>query len=357
MKKRIGLALALTLIVAAALPVYAQGGDGEESPGDPLGGATEFAQAGQPTDVTLILDWTPNTNHLGFYVAQALGYFEDANLRVTIQEPTDLLVETVVTSGAAQFGVSYQEFFTYARADDVPVVSLAAIIQHNTSGFVTLADQDPVSTPADMAGLRYGGFGQPDLEQAMLNQLLVCDGAEPGTIEYIDVGFADPIPLMQQDRVDLVWLYWGWSGIDAEQRGVELDRIMLTDYLECVPDYYTPILITSEQMIDEQPDVVAAFVQASARGFAYAIENPAEAAGMLIEAVPELNADLVRTSADWLAPQYQADAPRWGEQSLDIWEGYTEFLVENGILAEGIDEEAAFINEFLPGSADAAAQE
>jgi ABC-type nitrate/sulfonate/bicarbonate transport system substrate-binding protein len=161
----------LLLIAGGVLPAYAQGGDGEK-PADPLGGATEFAKATKHADVTLILDWTPNTNHTGFYVAQALGYYDEANLSVSIQEPTDLLVENVVTSGVAQFGVGYQEFATYALADGVPIVSVAAIIQHNTSGFVALHDQDPLSRPADMSGKKYGGFGQPALENAVLNRLL-----------------------------------------------------------------------------------------------------------------------------------------------------------------------------------------
>ena len=257
--------------------------------------------------------------------------------------------KAMVVTGAAQFGVGYQEFATYALADGQPIVSLAAIIQHNTSGFVALAEDDPLARPADMGGLRYGGFGQPDLENAVLNTLLECDGAEPGTIEYIDVGYADPIPLMQRDRFDLAWMYYGWTGVDAELRGVELDAIMLMDYLDCVPDYYTPILITSQEMVETQPDVVAAFTQATARGFAYAISNPAEAADILIAAAPEVDADLIRASAEWLAPHYQADAPRWGEQSREVWWSFSNFLVEHGILTGGIDADAAFSNAFLPG--------
>jgi ABC-type nitrate/sulfonate/bicarbonate transport system substrate-binding protein len=350
MKKTLLLIFSLLIILVIVLPASAQ--DGGNKP-DPLGGATEFAQADERTDVTLILDWTPNTNHTGFYAAQALGYYDEANLNVTIQEPTDLLVEAVVTMGAAQFGVSYQEFSTYAMADGSPVVSLAAIIQHNTSGFVTLHDNPPLTRPADMAGLVYGGFSQPDLENAIINRLLECDGAEPGSVDYLDVGYVDVIDLMQRGRFDLAWIYYAWTGIEAELRGQALDAVMLADYPDCVPDYYTPILITSQDMINAHPDVVAAFVQATARGYAYAIENPQDAAQMLIDAVPESNADLIRASADWLAPRYQGDAPRWGQQSLDIWQGFSDFLVENGILSKGIDAEAAFTNDFLPGTVEA----
>ena len=339
------LALALSFGAAAA---HAQ--DGGERP-DPLGGATKFARTPQRTSVTLVLDWTPNTNHSGFYVAQARGYYDEANLDVTIQEPTDLLVESLVTSGAAQFGISYQEFATYALADGVPIVSVAAIIQHNTSGFVTLHDQDPIARPADLAGLRYGGFGQAELEQAIINTLIACDGGEPNSFEYIDVGWVDPFELMQRDRIDFAWVYYGWTGIEAELRGLTLDRVMLMDYPDCIPDYYTPILITSRQLAEEQPQLVAAFVQASARGFADAIAQPDEAAEILIQAVPEADPELIRASAQWLAAQYQADAPRWGEQSAEVWQGFSDFLVQHGILAEGIDAQAAFSNAFLPGQA------
>lgn len=347
------LAVFVTLLIAAlvALPAAAQDGAEGDLAGH-LGGATEFARLETPTDVTLILDWTPNTNHIGFFVARALGYYDEANLNVSIQEPTDVLVEALVTSGAAQFGVGYQEFATYARADGTPIVSLAAIIQHNTSGFVSLHDMDPISSPADFAGLRYGGFGQPDLERAVLDTLMTCVGAEPGTYEYLDVGYADQIQLMQRDRIDFVWMYFGWTGIEAEQRGIDLDAVMLSDYPDCIPDYYTPILITSEQMIAEQPDVVRAFVEATARGYAYAIEHPDEAARILIEAAPEVDADLIQASMEWLAPQYQADAPRWGQQRQEVWQGFSDFLVEHGILAEGIDAEAAFTNDFLPGTVE-----
>lgn len=337
-------------VLAMALPAAAQ--DGGDNTADPLGGATEFAQADAPTNVTLMLDWTPNTNHTGFYVAQALGYYAEANLTVSIQEPTDLLVEAVITSGAAEFGVGYQEVATYARADEMPIVSLAAIIQHNTSGFVTLHDEDPISTPSDFAGLSYGGFGQPDLESAVINALIACDGGTADSFEYIDVGWADAFELMQRDRIDFAWMYYAWTGIEGEQRGLDLDAVMLMDYFECIPDYYTPILITSEDVIAEQPDVVAAFVQATARGYAYAIENPADAAEILIAAAPEIDADLIRASAEWLAPQYQADAPRWGQQTEAVWQGFSDFLVANGILEAGIDAQVAFTNEFLPGTVE-----
>jgi ABC-type nitrate/sulfonate/bicarbonate transport system substrate-binding protein len=146
-----------------------------------------------------------------------------------------------------------------------------------------------------------------------------------------------------------VWLFYAWDGIRARQQGLKVDFLMLRDYQKCVPDYYTPLLITSEKLIAEQPDVVRALVQATARGYAYAIQNPADAAELFIKAVPDTDPALVRESAAWLAPQFQAEASRWGEQKLEIWQNYADWLLKNGALDKAIDAKAAFNNDFLPG--------
>jgi ABC-type nitrate/sulfonate/bicarbonate transport system substrate-binding protein len=318
--------------------------------GDPLGGATQFARTATPTDITIMLDWTPNTNHLGLYVAQAKGYYAEANLNVTIQPAGDIAVDQVVTSGAAQFGISYQEGVTYSRAAGLPVVSIAAIIQHNTSGFVTLSAKKPLKTPADLVGLRYGSYGSPIIERAVLDALIACGGAS-GTVEMQDIGFLEPFPLMERDQIDVTWIFYAWDGIRAQQRGLALDLLMLKDYPECVPDYYTPVFITSERMIAEQPEVVRAFLQATARGYADAIAKPSEAARILLEAHPDLDADLVRASAIWLAEQFQAEAPQWGIQRAEVWEAFTDFMVKAGALEAPIESAKAFTNDFLPGAA------
>ncbi len=127
-----------------------------------------------PEMVTLMLDWVPNTNHTGIYVAQAEGYFKDAGLNVEIIEPGEVYAEQAVATGVADFGISFQEYVTLARADDVPIVSIAAIIQHNTSGFATRADSG-VTSAADFEGLRYGSFGSA-FEEPTLRELMACAG-------------------------------------------------------------------------------------------------------------------------------------------------------------------------------------
>lgn len=299
-----------------------------------------------PTPVLVMLDWFPNTNHTGLYVALDKGWYAERGLDVEIIEPAEgsTLVQ-VVAAGQADFGVSYQEEVCYARAEEVPIVSIAAIIQHNTSGFASPADRG-ITRPRDLEGKRYGGWGSP-IENAVLDALMTCDGGDVEKVEFIDVGFADFFTIVQRD-VDFAWIFYAWTGIEAELRGVPLDVIMLSDWDDCVPDYYTPVLITSEQNVTEKPDLVRRFMEATVRGYEFAIENPADAAELLLKYAPESNPDLVRASQEWLSPHYQADAQRWGEQKLEIWKTYADWMADLELLPRHIEAEKAFTNGFLP---------
>jgi ABC-type nitrate/sulfonate/bicarbonate transport system substrate-binding protein len=305
--------------------------------------------AQQPTKITLMLDYTPNTNHLGAYVAQAKGFFKDENLAVEIVQPGDVQVEQLIAAGKVDFAFSYQEVTTFARVAGLPLVSVAAVIQHNTSGFAALRAKHPLKTPADLSGLKYGAFGSA-VEKPMIELLMKCAKTPTKPVEFVEIGFAEPFPLMDQGRIDFVWLFYGWDGLRAKQQGIAVDFLMLKDYTDCVPDYYTPILITSEDYLKKNPAVVRSFVAAISKGYMSAITYPSEAAELFIKAVPETNAKLVRESAVWLAPQFQAEATRWGEQKLSIWDQYATWLITNKAMEAKtpFDAKSAFTNDFLP---------
>jgi len=298
------------------------------------------------TPVTLMLDWVPNTNHSGIFVAAANGYFEAAGLDVEIIQPGEVYPEAAVASGTADFGISFQESVTLARARAVPIVSIAAVMQHNTSGFAAAADLN-VSGPADFEGLRYGSFGTP-FEAPTLEVLMNCAGGDFSRLEIVHTGWADPLALIAEDQIDMAWIFYGWQGFQARQQGVNLSVVMLKDYFDCIPDYYTPVVIASEETIADQPEVVKAFLAALSRGYDFAIRNPGEAAELLLAAVPELDAELVKASQDWLSEYYRAEAPRWGEQKASVWQDYADWMVEHGILSAPIAAADAFTNEFLP---------
>jgi ABC-type nitrate/sulfonate/bicarbonate transport system substrate-binding protein len=325
--KRLSIIVGLGLILALAGPACSSG-------------PTELIP------VRFMLDWVPNTNHTGIFVAKARGYFEDAGLDVDIVQPGEVMAEAAVAGGAADFGISFQEQITLARADDIPIVSIAAVLQHNTSGFA-VSGKFNVSGPAGFEGLRYGSFSSP-FEEPTLEVLMNCAGGDFDELEIVNIGWADSLPLIAGGQIDMSWIFYGWQGFQAEQQDIDIDVVMMEDYFDCIPDYYTPVVIASESTIAERPEVVRALLKALSRGYEYATENPAAAAQLLLAAAPELDADLVKASQEWLASYYQAEAPSWGEQKASVWQDYAGWMVEHGILAAPIAAADAFTNDFLP---------
>ncbi|WP_163529009.1 ABC transporter substrate-binding protein [Halobacillus ihumii] len=302
------------------------------------------SNTGEKQEVKLVLDWTPNTNHTGLYVAQAEGYFAEQGLNVEIMLPGEAGADQLVASGKADFGISAQETLTEARIQGVPVVSIGAIIQHNTSGFASPKNKG-ITSPEDFEGKTYGGWGAP-VEKAVLSSLMEKDNADVEKVNIINMGNTDFFTAVKRD-VDFAWIYYGWTGIEAELRGQELNMMYLTDYSKKL-DYYTPVLTTSEKMMNENPETVEAFMAAVSKGYQFAIDHPDKAADILIEAVPNLDPELVRASQEWLSPKYQADAERWGQQDIKVWKNYAEWMYNHDLLDKKLKAKEAFTNEFLP---------
>ena len=132
----------------------------------------------------------------------------------------------------------------------------------------------------------------------MLKLLMSCDGGDVDKVKIVDTGFADFLAITERD-IDFAWIFYGWDGINAQLKGIDLNVVMLNKWQDCVPDYYTPLIITNEKLIQEQPDIVKAFVSATAKGYEFAIKNPDEAAEILL-ALDRLGADAYVASDDEL---------------------------------------------------------
>lgn len=292
--------------------------------------------------VTVVLDWTPNTNHSGLYVAKELGYFEDEGLDVTIEQPADNVATQLVASGKADFGVSYQEEVTFARTENIPIVSIAAVIQHNTSCFAGPAGT--LGSVKDFAGKTYGGWGG-EVENALLNYLAEQNGF-PGDIKNINIGTTDFFSAIASGDIDFSWIFYGVTGVEAELRDVKLDTIYLKD-IDPTFDYYTPVLIASESTLTDNPELARKFLAAAGKGYVYADKNPDEAAKILCKAAPELDETTVKAQQEWLSGQYQGDAPYWGDQKLSVWQGFSNWLIDRGLLDKNFDASSAFSNDYL----------
>jgi ABC-type nitrate/sulfonate/bicarbonate transport system substrate-binding protein len=339
-RHRRALATAVALLALSGLGLVACGDDASSDDG--AAPASE-----ELTRFTVVLDWTPNTNHAGMYLALAEGWYEEAGLEVTFVEPGEAGSLQVLASGRADAAVTVQEELLPARAAGLPVRSVAAIIESNTSSLVSLAD-DGIEAPADLAGARYGGFGG-QLEAALLAELMRCDGADPDDLELVDVGEADYRIGLERDQYDVVWIFDGWDGIRlSEVEGVDTNAIRFIDHTDCIPDWYTPLLATSEDVEAERSDDLAAFLDATARGYRTAMADPGAAADALLAGADDLDPELVAASAEFLADRYAADPAAWGQQRAEVWDRFAAFLVDAGLLEGDVDVAAAWTNEHLP---------
>lgn len=295
-------------------------------------------------EITFVLDWTPNTNHTGLYVAQNLGYFEEAGLDVTIVQPPEDGATTMVASGQAQFGIDFQDYLVpvFTSEEQMPVEAVAALIQHNTSGIISLKE-DGIESPADMMGKNYATWDLP-IEHAILKNVIETDGGDFEQVNLIPEYVTDVPTALQQD-IDAVWVYYAWDGVSTELAGLDTNFFYFKD-LNPIFDYYSPVIIANTDFLNEDGDTARAFLDAVRKGYEYAIENPEEAADILCEEVPELNPEMVKASQLWLTDQYKAEVEQWGYIDPQRWDAFYAWLYENG-LADEIPAGTGFTNDYL----------
>ena len=330
MKKSIALLLAPVLVFALA----GCGSPAEQTKNEPI---------------TVVLDWTPNTNHTGIFVAQAKGYFEEAGLNVEVVQPPEDGAVTLVASGKAQFGVSFQDSLAPAFAGDaaMPVTAVAAVIQHNTSGIISRAGEG-MDTPRGLEGKKYATWDL-DVEKETIRDVMEADGGDFDLVELTPSTVTDEVSALQSGSVDAIWIFYGWAGVACRVAGLETDYFEFAD-IDPVFDYYTPVIIGGNAWLEEHPETAKTFLSALSRGYTYAAENPKEAADILMEAAPELkaNSELVYASQEYLAAEYIADAERWGEFDGERWAAFFNWLNENRLLEAEIDPAFGFTNDYLP---------
>ncbi|TAK21242.1 MAG: ABC transporter substrate-binding protein [Chloroflexota bacterium] len=318
-------------------------------PPKPAGVPTPTAAPAKPVateKVTLVLDWFPNTNHTGLYVAGAKGWFADEGIEIEIQQPSDPSASMkLVGANNAEFGISYQPAVEIARAQDVPVVSIAALLQHNTAAY-TAKSAKSVKRPKDFEGRKFGTSGLAQIEPT-LRTVMACDNGDFTKVEMVNVG-QRLSPSLLADQVDVISMLPAWEGVDLELKGNKLDFLPQRDW--CVPDLYTIVFISSEKTLAAKPEVARRFLSAVAKGYEYAAANPVEAAEILMKAAPDLDRELVKRSQAILSTQYKADAPRWGVQTAERWQKHAEWMLQNKLIAKPIDIARAFTNDYLPKS-------
>jgi ABC-type nitrate/sulfonate/bicarbonate transport system substrate-binding protein len=278
--------------------------------------------------IRIALDWTPNTNHTGLYVAQQEGWFRAAGLDVEFLPYNNTSPDTLVSAGAAEFGVSFQDSFTFSKATGADITSVLAVLQHWATEIAVRADRVDITSPKDLDGKIYGGFGGPGEDPKM--RAVIRDAGGAGNFTSVVLGTA-AYEALYAGQVDFTEPFVAWEGIEAQLRGQPLKTFAYTDY--GFPDAYSVILIGNSPWLAQHPDLAAAFVQAAQRGYQLAADDPARGGQLLMAANPGAftQPELVTRSQQLLAERYLRDASgRVGTQTIQQWAGYSGFVFDSG---------------------------
>jgi NitT/TauT family transport system substrate-binding protein len=283
----------------------------------------------------LALDWTPNTNHTGIYVARANGLYDEAGIDLSIHSPADDDYETTpakrVARGEATVAIAPSESaISYHTHPDYPsLTAIAAVCQRDTSAIVTLAGSG-IDRPKKLDGKTYASY-DARFEDHIVRQLIRNDGGA-GDVEIVTppkLGIPDTL---LAGEADATWVFMPWEGVQAERDGVDLHAFRLDDY--GVPYGYTPVMLARPTAIREEAETLSRFLDATRRGYESAAADPVEAAALLAETAdgPGLDDEEFLVESQRRIGEAYLSAGEWGRMRHERWAAFVDWLGREGVL-------------------------
>lgn len=333
-----------SLAIAAVAGTILIAGCSTSSPNPRMAAPEEAGNELQP--VTLMLNWTPNAHHAGIYYAHENGFYENAGIDLNIIEPGDGVdAAAAVAQGQVEFGISQAESLLPARAAGMDIQAIATILPVNDTVLMGLQDSGLSADPASLSGLTYGGYGGA-LETEIMSELTSCSGGNPEDIEFIEIGNVDYLTGLEQGRFDVTWVFGGWDALRAQSERDDVITIPLSDHNECIPNWYTPVIVGNGDSMAQDPDLAHAFLEATGEGYEAVAEDSNAGADALLQAAPELDPELVHSAVSYYAPLFTSQGG-FGAMEEQVWQRFTAFLVQAGMLDDASPLEGAWTNEYL----------
>lgn len=299
------------------------------------------AQADAPKlqELVIALDWVPNTNHTGLYVALDQGYFAKQGFDAKIVQPSEDSTSTLVSTQRADLGVYFQPNMVKRLKKGEPITAIAAITQHNNAGLLSLKSLG-ATTPKDLHGKRYSTW-----EDAVDDATVATLVGEP--LVKIPGESTDATSALRLNQFDYILAYYGWDGIAAKTKGVDINFFYLKDF-EPTFDYYAPILIANNEALAADPTKYKKALAAIKEGYLYAAKHPEQSAEMLLKHAPEVNRELALASQEYMSKQYLDDAGDWGKFDYARWDKFFGWVHQQGLIDAPFAPQAGVSNDYLP---------
>lgn len=301
------------------------------------------------TPLTLALDWTPNINHIGFFIAQEQGFYREQELDVTLLDPgTDDYATTPakkVELGQADLALCPTESVISYRTKDrpFPLIAIAALLQDDLSAIAVRADS-PITGPRDLDGKTYASYAAR-YEDEIVREMVRHDGGS-ATIQFERPSKLGIWDTLRNGTYDATWVFTNWEGVEAEEAGVDLRYFRLKDY--DIPYSYSPVIAAGANAVEQHADTYRRFLTATKQGYMFTQENPGEAVGILRRFLPARDHDFNLKKALKATSPFIGDPNTWGRMDTDTVNRFLDWLRAHGLESRQLAAGDIFTNALIP---------
>ena len=344
MKHRVlAILLAATMCVASVTGCGKQSADNSSAAGTEAEDNSVAETADTQTDnkdlreVNVVLDWYPNAIHTFLYTAIERGYFAEEGLDVKIHFPANDN-DALVAAGKAEIGMYYQQDVIQAVANQgTGIKSIGAIVQSPLNVILSLKDKN-ITKPEDLVGKTIG-YGGTVLSEALVKCMMENVGADASDVNMINVGF-ELMSSMTTGNVDAtIGCLVNHEVPQLEEEGFDVNYFSVSGY--GIPNYYEEVFLTNDDLLENEPEVVAGFLRAAKKGFDDFKADPDGCLAILMNNQNEENFPLTQSveeqSCATLIPLMETEDAAFLTQTDECWQENIDWMLENQLIDKAVD--------------------
>jgi putative hydroxymethylpyrimidine transport system substrate-binding protein len=300
-------------------------------------GTMAMAQDKKLQDLTVLLDWFPNADHVPMYAAQQQGIFAKHGLNIEFLPPSDPSAPLkLVAAGKYPLAVNYQPSVTIARSQGLPVKSIGVLVEHplNTISFLKASG---IKTPADLKGKTIG-YAVAPLDVVLFETIAREAGLAKGDYELINIGFNITPSLLSGKVHAVIGAYWNYEINELALEGHPAGYFPLEKH--GVPDFYELVVISNDAFLQNKPETAKQFMMAIQEGLAYTKQNPEDALAAYFKANPDIRKELDAKAFEATLPVFANSQT----QLLSKWQAFATYALNNGLIDKPVEASDLFQN-------------